>query len=251
MRDDYQDWLVARQYAVNTRVAQLYRVRKVEEAYGDLAAHLASGTLGNVIKELTYGVEDERRNLPNPSKLQLEGSIRKSLQSYKGAALRYATFLSSNADASVPDKVAPSIVHAPVDADQARQRFALERDMQAELRRSIAKLDASLTIIDDGAERSVSSGFIDIMCENDAGELVVIELKAGTADSRAIGQILGYMGDVAVEEAGRVVRGILVAHDFDRRVKAAARVVPSIELMRYSIEFLFESESESAMETIA
>jgi RecB family endonuclease NucS len=110
--------------------------------------------------------------------------------------------------------------------------------MQATLRRNIASLDPSLKIIDDGAERAVDSGFIDITCE-DGSTIVVVELKSGKADSRAIAQILGYMGDIQEEEGGKPVRGILVAHDFDKRTKAAARVVPALSLIKYSIEFKF------------
>src|SRR5690606_30952197 len=104
----------------------------------------------------------------------------------------------------------------------------------------IACLEHSLKIIDDGAERAVDSGLIDITCE-DGNSIVVVELKAGKADSRAIGQILGYMGDLQ-EEEDKPVRGILVAHGFDRRAKAAARVVPALTLKRYSIEFKFTAE---------
>ena len=112
--------------------------------------------------------------------------------------------------------------------------------MQAALRGKITSLDPYLRIIDDGAERAVSSGLIDITCE-DNSSLVVVELKAGKADSRAIGQILGYMGDLQ-EESGKTVRGILIAHDFDQRAKSAARVVPTLTLKRYSIAFNFSNE---------
>lgn len=115
--------------------------------------------------------------------------------------------------------------------------------MQAALRADIGGLSRSLSIVDDGAERSVDSGLIDITCEDrEDNSLVVIELKAGKADSRAIGQILGYMGDLAAEESNRVVRGILVAHAFDQRSRSAARIVPGLQLMRYSVEFRFEAE---------
>lgn len=40
---------------------------------------------------------------------------------------------------------------------------------------------------------------------------VVIELKAGTADGDAVGQILSYMGDIQVADAKTPVRGILIA----------------------------------------
>jgi hypothetical protein len=47
------------------------------------------------------------------------------------------------------------------------------------------------------------------------------------------------MGDVAAEEEAATVRGILVASDFDAKAKAAARVVPSLILRKYSVRFLF------------
>jgi len=115
--------------------------------------------------------------------------------------------------------------------------------MQAALRRNIKQLSETLVVIDEGAERSVDSGLIDIACEDSADNaLVVIELKAGKADGRAVAQILGYMGDLAAEEPGRIVRGILIAHEFDQRSRSAARVIPALELSRYSVEFHFSSE---------
>ena len=118
------------------------------------------------------------------------------------------------------------------------QRIGLERDMQAALRIEINQLEAGLIITDDGAERSVDSGFIDITARDASGATVVIELKAGPAGQRAIAQILSYMGDVATEEEGGVVRGILVASSFDAKAKAAARMVPSLRLRKYSVRFL-------------
>jgi RecB family endonuclease NucS len=109
------------------------------------------------------------------------------------------------------------------------------------LRDNIARLDPSLSIIDDGAERAVASGFIDILARDAAGVLVVIELKAGKTDARVIGQTLGYMGDILAEEDAPV-RGIIVAHDFDQRTISAARAVPNLSLTRYAISFSFTPE---------
>jgi RecB family endonuclease NucS len=125
--------------------------------------------------------------------------------------------------------------------EEVGQRLGLERDLQAALRVRIDRLESSLTIIDDGAERSVESGFIDIMARDASGTPVVIELKAGLAGQRAVAQILSYMGDVADEEESGKVRGILVASDFDPKAKAAARMVPNLVLRRYSVQFLFSN----------
>lgn len=96
-----------------------------------------------------------------------------------------------------------------------------------------------MTIIDEGAERSVDSGFVDITAADSDGTTVVIELKTGVAGQRAIAQILSYMGDVITEENGAKVRGILVASDFDSKAKAAAKVIPNLSLKKYSVRFTF------------
>jgi RecB family endonuclease NucS len=126
-----------------------------------------------------------------------------------------------------------------MDDDVSTRRFGLERDMQAALRENIQQLEDGLVIIDDGVERAVDSGFIDITARDKSGTAVVIELKAGRADQRAVAQVLSYMGDVAAEEQSGIVRGVLVAADFDRKAKSAARMVPNLILRKYSVRFLF------------
>jgi hypothetical protein len=101
--------------------------------------------------------------------------------------------------------------------DAIETTFGLERDLQNALRKSIADLEPGLSIIDDGKERKVGSGFIDITARDKAGTVVVIELKAGPADRDAIGQILGYMGDLM--ETEKSVRGLVVAAEFSSRAR--------------------------------
>lgn len=240
MRQDYPNWLIEQKYSEATQNAQIHRVKKVEESYGNLDQHYSNGSYEEIIESLQYSTSDERANKPNPSKLKFDGHIRNNLQSYKNAVVRYRKFLIGNGFQNGPLESREVVDSPDLSEDSIQQRFTLERDMQAALRRNIGWLDPTLKIVDDGAERAVNSGLIDITCE-DAQSIVVIELKAGKADSRAIGQILGYMGDLQQEE-GRAVRGILVAHEFDKRAKAAARVVPSLSLKRYSIEFKFVSD---------
>ena len=122
--------------------------------------------------------------------------------------------------------------------DPEQIKFGLERDLQRALRINIEQLEPGLKIIDDGSERSVAAGRIDITAEDDKGQLVVIELKAGTAQSDAITQVLSYMGSIDAE--GRPVRGILVAHDFHKQAVHAAQAVPNLSLKAYAFQFSFE-----------
>ena len=122
--------------------------------------------------------------------------------------------------------------------DPEQIKFSLERDLQRALRINIEQLEPGLKIIDSGGEMSVAAGRIDITAEDNEGKLVVVELKAGTAQSDAIAQVLSYMGSIDAE--GRPVRGILVAHDFHERVVHAAKAVPNLSLKAYSFQFSFE-----------
>jgi len=118
--------------------------------------------------------------------------------------------------------------------------FGLERDLQLALRSNIEQLEPGLKIIDDGKERIIDAGRIDITAQDDQSAIVVIELKAGTAAPEALTQLLAYMGSVEQEDQ-QSVRGILIASDFHRQLIFAAQAVPNVQLQRYHFKFAFES----------
>lgn len=240
MRPSYRDWLERYGYASNTIQAQLHRAGRVEECYGDLDDHYDKDQLQSVISELRYSTEDARRSKPNPSRIPFEGDIRNNLASYRNAVERYRKFRHEEGDEgeSSISKVVESDAGVAGE-DEPGRLFGLERDMQRALRIEIEQLEPGLVIIDDGAERSVSSGFIDITAQDPSSAIVVIELKTGTARQGAVAQILSYMGDISEEEPDSTVRGILVAGEFDKKARAAARMVPSLSLRKYLVRFEF------------
>ena len=124
-------------------------------------------------------------------------------------------------------------------SDTTEIRFGLERDLQRALRTNIAQLEQGLAIVDGGSEKTVDAGRIDITAEDANGDIVVIELKAGTAQPDAVTQLLAYMGTIENPD-GKPVRGILVANDFAPRVVQAANAVPNISLKAYSFQFSFQ-----------
>jgi hypothetical protein len=121
--------------------------------------------------------------------------------------------------------------------------FGLERDLQRTLRENITQLEPGLKII--GEQHHCAAGFIDLLCKDDQGALVVVELKAGEAKDAALGQVLGYMGAIKREMtadgeyAGRPVRGITVAKEFSDRVRHAALAVSDLRLVSYAVRFTF------------
>ncbi len=240
MRQEYQKWLVEQEYSPKAIDTRLSNIKTIEKYYGDIEQNITDGKYQEILDTLKYTKEDERKNKPNPSKIKFNGVIITHLAMYKSALKLYQKFLTNNGFQSkfLETQDAISNIDFIPNEESQKQRLSLERDMQVALRNNISSLEKTLKIIDDGAERAVDSGLIDITCEDDKS-LVVVELKAGKADSRAIAQILGYMGDLKEEDDTKPVRGILVAHDFDKRTKSAASVVPTLKLMKYSIEFKF------------
>ena len=118
--------------------------------------------------------------------------------------------------------------------------FGLEKDLQAALRGNIEQLEEGLVVVDAGAERTTKAGRLDILAQDNDGNLVVIELKAGRATSGSIEQVLAYMSAVE-EEEGKSIRGLLVAGIFSDRIVLAARAVPNLDLVTYSFRFSFST----------
>lgn len=87
-------------------------------------------------------------------------------------------------------------------------------------------------------------GRIDLLCEDvDKGDLVIIELKKGRPSDEVIGQLARYMGWVREKLAeSRNVRGIVLAPDFDAKMRYAARAIPGVELLRYEVRFEIHPE---------
>ncbi len=194
-----------------------------------------------MVDQLRYSAADERTGKPNPSKIPFTGNTRNNLASYRNAVERYCKFRrDTQGEDGAAEIHSPKGKRADETADNHGQLVGLERDLQFALRQAIEQLEPGLEIIDDGAERSVASGFIDITARDAHGAIVIVELKTGTARQGAVAQVLSYMGDVADEEPDQTVRGLLVAGDFDNKARSAARMVPGLSLRRYRVTFDFK-----------
>ena len=161
------------------------------------------------------------------------------MASYRDAIRRYRRFLEDDTELLEADDI--PIVDTP-EPELQPQTIGLEKDMQAAIRQNIEQIEPGLRITDGGRERSVETGFIDITAEDSDNIPVVIELKTGVAGQRAVAQILSYIGSLMDEEGTDQVRGILIASEFDRKARAAAKVVPNLILMRYEFSFQFFPE---------
>jgi len=116
--------------------------------------------------------------------------------------------------------------------------LTLERDLHSYFAMRVNEIEPGLALIENGVEHQTDAGRIDLLAKDEAGNTVVIELKAGKAKDNALGQLLGYMGCIGATSGGSInVRGVLVASDFEPRVIYAAKGLPSIKLIKYKVSF--------------
>ena len=123
--------------------------------------------------------------------------------------------------------------------------FSLERDLERSLLSNLEQLASGLKLYTrdgrKGQQFWTDVGIIDILAVDPQNELIVIELKAGRADEKAIGQILRYIGWVQTKlsEPDQAVKGIIIANDFSDALKYAAAAVHFIQLKQYQLNFKF------------
>lgn len=154
----------------------------------------------------------------------------------KSALRRYLAF-TENRPIGDADEISSELEQEAL-SEAVSAAFGLERTMQAAVRRPISNLEPGIRIVDDGLERVVATGKIDILARDAQGLLTVIELKAGQCPPGAIEQALGYAQSLSDEEGERT-RTILVAFDFSDRQLAASRRIADLKLVKYDYTVTF------------
>jgi endonuclease len=200
------------------------------------------------IKELVLDAYMSEGSMPSYEKLT--SLVRRFFPNSRWQQSHYAYYKSQikTGKISLPDQVSEGRPDAEEEENDIsaeveesfETRASLERDVHDYLASHLTELEPGLTLHKNGVEYQTDAGRVDIFAMDGNQQSVAIEIKAGKAGDRALGQLLGYMGCLSCSgDTNRQIRGILVAADFDNRVIYACKNLPNVRLMKYTLNFTF------------
>lgn len=139
-------------------------------------------------------------------------------------------------------------IETPDDASDVEEpvaegsEFAYESDLKNYLAANLTSLETGLRLFDgvegiSGIEFPAGGRYIDILAIDQAGGIVVIELKVSRGYDRVVGQILRYMSWVKLNLAtnGERVRGIIIAKNISKDLLLACSGLNDISLYEYQL----------------
>jgi hypothetical protein len=135
--------------------------------------------------------------------------------------------------------------------ESAEVSLKLERDLEDFIVENLHIIEPDLVLYQDengqsGRQYPTDVGTIDILCKNQS-DFVLVELKKGRTSDQVVGQISRYIGWIKefVAEQGQNIRGIIIVHDFDPKLKYAVRAHDNLQLKYYEIQLKFIDEAEA------
>ena len=160
-----------------------------------------------------------------------EDNGKRELREYENRRIKYEKLLESE----------ESDIYEDEENDISSSAFAYEADLQSFLSKNLEIIEEGLKLHSDdrgsGREYPVERGRIDLLAKDKNGRFVVIELKLSQGRSKAIGQLLYYMGWIDDELGGeQPCRGILIAREIQNDVITASKRTNGIELFEYNLQ---------------
>jgi hypothetical protein len=125
-------------------------------------------------------------------------------------------------------------------------KFALESHLEEFIDRNWGNIDFGEPLVlfstdeQSGRQFPAGSWSIDFLCSSpNTGDFVVIELKRGKSSDSTVGQVLRYMSWVKenLATSKQDVRGIIIAQEVDEALRYAAKNLPNVNVLTYSVDF--------------
>ena len=127
---------------------------------------------------------------------------------------------------------------------------SMEQLLEDFLEKNLNHLEKGLKLYHDddgipGRQYSTDIGIIDLLCIDKDNNFVILEIKKGKGSDKVVGQITRYMGWIKENLANnKVVRGIVIVHEIDKKLDYSASVLRNVEIRYYKINLEFITKEE-------
>ena len=106
--------------------------------------------------------------------------------------------------------------------------FILENGLEEAVKKNLSQLKLKLAeeSIRQQCMLDIGIGRTDLICTDEQGNYVVLELKIGRASDNVVGQVLRYIGYIREKWAtkgNKEVKGIIITSDYDEQLRLAAK----------------------------
>jgi hypothetical protein len=109
-----------------------------------------------------------------------------------------------------------------------------EQNLQEFVAQDVTKIEPGLRLVK--RELATPAGRLDLLCQDELGNYVVVELKKTKGTDQVMGQILRYMGWVAEEYPQKKVRGIVIVSKKDEALRFALKAVSNVDAKEFNLD---------------
>ena len=247
--EKFKEWLEFNGKPLNTIQNRISNCRNVENYEGDLDQHFIKDFGSSLFEKLSYSTSDERKNSPAKHKIPIDGNIRNGSATLKQAVNLYMNFKKDNGsnfqeyhdNSSYENEI---LDEEDLDYIASSNNFSYEKDLKKSMVTQITELFPEYKIYgenNEGVEYLIEGKKIDILLENNDGNLFAIELKSVTANYKVFGQLSMYLGLLMHRFPDKKIRGCIVAGEIDNTLKSATKITELITLKTYKMKLVLQN----------
>lgn len=224
MKNEYREYLTSR-YKGTTVNSYLSGINHLSQHYGSDIFEITNPETVEKIRS-QYDLHGEYRNIGDYGNGAARASIR-----------QYSNFIkAANEDGyelKTTNENLPQEQTGREEINKSNSSFTYERDLHNSLKGQVEELFPGYNL--KGDEYTIGSGRIDLLLENKE-ELLVIELKSGTASAEVFGQISMYLGLLKQEYPEKNIKGLIIASEIHEGLKYACDTNPLITCKTYKMK---------------
>lgn len=163
------------------------------------------------------------------------------------ALYRFHSYLESN-QTSFPNKDYIIIPQENYNNNNIFNNFCYEKDLKNSILNQLHDLFPNYKIFRDennGIEYPINGRKIDLLLEKKDGSLLIIELKTGTANYKAFGQISMYIGLLKDKYPGKNIYGKIISSTIDKKITSTLNSSDVIDAVTYKMKLHLDKSEPS------